>query len=70
MTPEEKELEKLLESSDEPATKVKSDEPTENKGEDDTYETKTKEEWTRNPRTTDNRLTYTENEIEVIEEDL
>lgn len=37
---------------------------------DKSYEDKTKDEWTRNPRSKETRLTYEDTEIDILEEDL
>lgn len=66
-----KELESSNETSEKPQ-EVSTSTSKESPSEDDkkTYEEKTKEVWTKNPKTPETRLSYTDKEIEIIEEDL
>jgi len=65
----ELELESADETSKKPEDTNKAKLPEETSSEADTYEEKSKEEWKTNDRKPDTKLTYTEEEIEIVEED-
>lgn len=64
-----KELESADETRKKPEEPIKA-EPEETSKEAGTYEEKSKEEWKHNDKKPESRLSYNEEEIEVIEEDL
>ncbi len=79
--PHERELDdierqiKELESTDKEVTSgLKSSEASLTKGKsdtvDNTYEEKSKDDWKRSEHKNEERLTYTEDEIDILEEDL
>jgi len=63
------ELESADETSKKPEEQNKAKLPEETSSEADTYESKSKDEWKHNDKKPESRLVYTEEEIEITEED-